>query len=304
MNTASTSQQAWTGKTRGGVFGYAFFKVVISILGRPAAYLVLYVVVAYYFIKEQKVKKASRTFIRHVHPSISAWKTWCFPYHHFYMQGKLLIDRAWFLAGNHEPQIESIGREGIHEAVAQQKGILVLSGHFGGWELIARFMGDIYGLCFNVMMYQGDTEAMQRFLDRTQTKASNLNFISLDDGLTAYLTIHQKLRNQEGVVTTGDRVMNDQTLTAMFLGKPARFPRDPFRLAAKVRCPIILSLTTRKSMNRFTVESVTIDPEDEPYRSMVDDGLAEKILSLYIELFEKKVRDNPAQWLNFYDFWQ
>jgi predicted LPLAT superfamily acyltransferase len=87
-----------------------------------------------------------------------------------------------------------------------------------------------------------------------------------------------------------------------FLGRPARFPLEPFLLGGVLRCPVSLVLCLRMGPSRYrTVLRPLSDGSPRPRAER--DKHARELLERYALLLESECVRAPYQWFNFYEFW-
>lgn len=293
-------ERPWSGKTKGGRWGYAIFFWVLKLLGRKASYYLLYIVAGYYFCWEKKSRRVGREFLSRVRPLSKKWEIWTYPYRQFVALGKVIIDRMYYLSTGTFPVIEIFENKTIAELDANSEGGLLISGHFGAWELAAKMNTHNYKPRINIFMHNAENEQMKAFLSKVQGQQS-VYVIAASEGFSAYLSIYKALKNKELVAMHADRSMSGRVFSLPFFGETAQFPEDPFVLAAKLKCALIVAFTHRRKDGSYFFEGHKIGP-------LSDSALQAKDLALeyalkYIQLYEHRLRQNPEQWFNFFDFW-
>ncbi|MBQ2393554.1 MAG: acyltransferase, partial [Alistipes sp.] len=137
---------------------------------------------------------------------------------------------------------------------------------------------------------------IKRILEE-QGIASDFKIIPINQGgLEAMIAIRKALTDGEYVCFNGDRFYEEATAIAhSLMGREARFPSGPFRIAARCRVPVVFYYAMREKGRcyRFHFEEV---PAEE-LRS------AEAILNRYTSSLERLMERYPRQWFNFYKFW-
>ena len=243
-----------------------------------------------------------RAFLLRVRPSASPWEVWSYPYRQFVALGKVIIDRMYNLSTGSCPANESYLGKTIADIDPHSEGGIVISGHFGGWELAAKVAPDWYKPQINILMHNAEEEQMKVFLSKVQGQGDRrVNVIAASDGFSAYLAIYKAIKNKELVTMHADRNMSDRILTLPFFGEVAHFPEDPFMLAAKLNCALIVAFTHRRKDGSYFFEGHKIGPMPEPRRQAQEVAL--EYAQKYIKLYESRLKQQPEQWFNFYDFW-
>ncbi|MBF0198304.1 MAG: hypothetical protein HQL32_11360, partial [Planctomycetes bacterium] len=271
MTKVNTDPQ-WDGKTKGGQEGYAFFHFCLKFLGLKAAYFALYFVAFFYFIFESHSRYVGKDFISKVKDMRQSLNQqaqnnpnegFLFPYFQFIQLGKCLIDRMYYLSTDSQPPLSGLN---FSELKGIEKGGLLISGHYGGWELASRLIPAFYTGTLNILMHQGESEKMQKYIDQIQGKQGpQIRILNAGDGAGVYLEIYKAIKNEEVVVMHGDRTLNQRTLELPFLGHPAYFPEDPFALAAKLQCRVYYSFVTRMVDGRYSIKGINLDPNSNQF---------------------------------------
>lgn len=292
---AQEQRRAWSGKSRGGSFGYLFFVRVIRLLGIRAAYVVLAFVALYFIPFAPKATAAIWDYNRRTRRLGwlgSAWQL----YRHYYTFGLTLIDRMALRAGMQQRYrfaFEEYDR--FLEIINSGSGVVMIGAHVGLWEAGASFFGK-YGKHINIVMLDAEHEAIKRILEE-QGITSDFKIIPINEGgLEAMIAIRKALTDGEYVCFNGDRFYEEATaIPHPLMGREAHFPSGPFRIAARCRVPVVFYYAMREKGRcyRFHFEEV---PAEE-LRS------AEAILNRYTSSLERLMARYPRQWFNFYKFW-
>lgn len=112
--------------------------------------------------------------------------------------------------------------------------------------------------------------------------------------------INEALSNHEIVSMPADRIVGTtKTLAVNFLGAKARLPLGPFSVATMRELDVVAVNVLRTSSKGYTVYVTPLSYDKEAARKVQMQQLAES----YAAELEKRVRQYPTQWYNFYDFW-
>jgi predicted LPLAT superfamily acyltransferase len=151
----------WSGKSKGTPLGYWFFIVFIKNLGLGFTYGFLHFVVLYYFLFSWKTSSAIREFYQ----KGLGWGRLASirgVYRNYYALGQMLIDKV-AMASNmvHLFDLHSQGHEHIINMVKDNTGGILISAHFGNWEVAGHLMTN-YGGTINVVMYEAEHEQIKK----------------------------------------------------------------------------------------------------------------------------------------------
>jgi KDO2-lipid IV(A) lauroyltransferase len=187
------------------------------------------------------------------------------------------------------------GRELFEGALAEGRGLVVLTGHFGSWEIGARVLTRL-GRPVNLVTAHEPNPTVHEFLHAMRTR-HGFNVLYSDRSLFAGLPALHALRRHEIVgmqiepwgPKRGSHVVD-------FCGRPTRFQLGPFAVARVVRAPIVPVFAVRTGIRRYELRvAARFDP-----RTPADSVAA---LVATVRLYERVVRERPAQWLMFEDVW-
>ena len=228
-------QTEWTGKSRGGGFGHAFFVFLIRHCGIRSAYLFLALVCCYFIPFAPRATAAVWDYYRRRH-RYGRLRAAAALYRHYYRFGQTLIDRVAIRAGMGDRyDFRFDNYDAFMELLRRGSGVVMIGAHVGCWEAGSRFFSQYEGR-LNVVMYDAEwariREAVERHADMRNYRIIPVNGPSLD----AVLKIKVALNGGEPVCFQGDRFLSDEhTLTARFMGAEARFPEGPFLLAVNCK---------------------------------------------------------------------
>ena len=89
-------------------------------------------------------------------------------------------------------------------------------------------------------------------------------------------------------------------MSTNFLGEPARFPMGPFLLASTFKVPVSFVFAVKESKLHYHFFASEI----KDYSTLARNELIPQMLMDYAAAMEKKVKQYPEQWFNYYNFWE
>lgn len=188
------------------------------------------------------------------------------------------------------------GAEIADAARAKGKGILLLSGHFGNWELMPKPMRD--------RGYSGGEvyrAANNPYVDAWLVKQRSTNIFpdQVAKGADGARKIINILRRGDALGMLVDQKMNDG-LPIPFFGRDAMTPTAPAGLAMKYGAAIVPAAIVRTKGARFKVK---VYPEIEVPKT--NDRLADavEILTRINRFLEERIREKPENWLWLHRRW-
>lgn len=289
--------KAWSGKSRGGYWGYMTFIFLIRHMGLRAAYLLLAFVCIYFVPFAPKATAAMWDYYRRTLRR-GILRSCLSIFRHYYVFGQTLIDRMAVENGMGDRfsyTFESY--EQTHELFESGCGVVMIGAHFGVPSIGAEYFGK-YADRMNLVMYDAEHQQVKRALN-SLGKRIEVKVIPVgDDPLASVLDIKAAIDRNECVSFMGDRFINEaRVFEADFLGRRARFPQGPYLIAERMQVPVIFYFATRERGRRYRFRFQVIPPVTAGRR----DG--RRCFEQFLPLLEEEVRRSGSQWFNFYKFW-
>lgn len=291
-------QEAWKGKSRGSKSGIRIFVWLLRKGGLKPAYALLHFVTLYYrFFVPAATKPLHYLYKKRL--GFSASQTQKLLKKNILIFGQTLIDKIAVLSGNaSQLSFTHEGLSNIEQLVKDGKGGILLSAHLGNWEVAGHLLKRLESK-INIVMYDGEEEQMKQYMNQFDSKRS-YNVILIKKDLSHIYEISAALARNELICLHGDRFRpGNRTIPHDFLGEKANFPAGPFILASKLKAPtcFVFAFKDTNFHYHFSAEP------SKTYEGRGQEGI-NRMLDDYVELLEKKLKQHPEQWFNYYDFWQ
>lgn len=201
------------------------------------------------------------------------------------------------LWGPRPPAIDmEVENAGVFDAAhAEGRGVVVVTGHFGSWEVGARALG-ARGRRVNMVTAQEPNPSVRAFVHEMRTRHGS-GVIYSDRSPLAAVGVLRALRRGEVV---GMQIEPWGPLPGShpvdFCGAPTRFQLGPFEVARIARAPLVPVFTIRRGYRRY--ELIVADRFDVASRAD-----AMRALEATARVYEDLVRRHSRQWLMFQDAW-
>lgn len=176
----------------------------------------------------------------------------------------------------------------LEESFSKGRGVILVTGHIGNWELGALFFAR-HGFRINVVTIPEGRERIDSIRGAYRMR-QDIRTIVVDGSPFSSLEIVAALRRGEIVAMLVDRWEGAGGVPSKFFGAERRFPRGPFVLSRATGAPVIPAYIVREgSIYRGVVDPPFFmeEPEDEPGARRVSESL------------ERMIRTYPDQWYNF-----
>ncbi len=207
----------------------------------------------------------------------------------------LTIDTYDFNSSN--PKVSYSNIELILKAKERGRGVIVLSGHFGNWELLAYSAGVLLSETLHLVVKYQMNPYTDRYLRGLRQRSGN----QLIDMNKAGMTLVKAIKYNDIVaMLTDQRAGKNEGLTLDFLGRPARSYKAPAILALKFNTPILVGFANRDADNNYNVDLVEIDHSD-----LEDNAVGvEELTRRYLKLLEEAIEKNPGHWAWQHNRWK
>lgn len=288
---------SWQGKSRGTPLGYRIFVWLLKTGGLSAAYCLLHFVTIYYRLFVPAATRPLRYLYRE-RMGFTAKEASQLIRKNLLIFGQTLIDKIAVLSGaGGKLSFTHEGVENIEQLVKDGKGGILLSAHLGNWEVAGHLLKRV-NTVINIVMYDGEAEQVKQYMNQFESNRS-FNIIFIKDDLSHIYEISAALARNELICLHGDRFRpGNRTMQHDFLGREAAFPAGPFILASKLKAPVCFVFAFKETNFHYHFYA---------YPARVYEGRGTTgmnyMLDDYVDIVEKKLKDYPAQWFNYYEFW-
>jgi len=199
----------------------------------------------------------------------------------------------------HPVRLDPPERDHLAEALREGHGAVVVTGHFGNWDIAAKTLRD-YGRPINVVMAREVNATTHEYV-RTARERAGVRVIYSDSSVFSSLNMIRALRRNEIVAIQLDRPLGaGGTRLVPFFGAPAPFPSGPFVLARLARAPLIPIFIPRLGVRHY---AICVQGRFNLAREARDSRALDAVMADVVAAFEAVVRKFPHQWFQFASFW-
>ena len=284
---------------RGGRWGVWFFITALRLLGLRIT-RALAVPVALVCVGVSPDAAATMDFHRRVFGPQPWWKRRWLVFKHFLSFGRALIDRTAILAGDTRHFSFSFdGENHLRQAVAEGRGVLLLTAHLGNWEAAGALLSRL-NVPINVTGFDREAAAVRELLNRASKATFRL--LPLTGSPTDAIPLVAAMRRGEVVAMLGDRPYGSPSAVVPFLGGTAAFPIGAYMLAAIAGAPLVPVFSLSEPGGRyhffgFPPQRPRLPPHDQR------DAYLRDCAARFAADLEIILRRDPLQWYNFFPFW-
>ena len=223
----------------------------------------------------------------------SAWKT----YVNHCLFGQVVVDKFAMYAGK-KFYVEIENYESYARLVTKKEGFVQLSAHIGNYEIAGYSL-----VCENkrifALVYAGEKESVMKNRDKMFAD-TNISMIAISPDMSHLFEIDKALAEGEIVSMPADRISGSQKFIEHdFLGAKAKFPLGPFSVATMRGLDVLAINVMKTSLTSYKI-FVTPLPYDKTASRQEQ---IKQLSGAYVTELEKRVRQYPTQWYNYFEFW-
>lgn len=179
----------------------------------------------------------------------------------------------------------------VEGAIAAKRGVLLIAGHFGNWEVSGAYIA-ARGVPVDVIVRRMSNPIFDRYLNQTR---ADLGMTVVYDADAVRRTT-RSLKDGRAIGFLADQgVLNLASTHVPFFGRPAKTPRGPAVFTLRYHAPTLFVAAVREPDGRFHLSFEDVPYEETGDRERDVDG----IVASYTRILEGMVRKTPEQY-----FWQ
>ncbi len=288
--------QQWTGKTYGGERLHSSLINALRYIDVRLIYLFAAIFVVPVCLILNRSRKTAYDYFRHrlgYGRCKAAWNT----YINHCKFAQVIVDKFAMYAGKRF-DVEVVGFDKFNNLATRPAGFIHLSSHIGNYE-IAGYTLVSEQKRINAVVYAHEKESVMR--NRTNMfDKTNIQMIAMREDMSHLYEIDNELTSGNIVSFPTDRSAGAaKCIEIEFLGAKAKFPQGPFSVATMRGLDVLAVNVMKEGLMRYKIFVTPLPYDKEAPRREQMRQLAEG----YVAELEKRVREYPTQWFNFYDFW-
>lgn len=183
----------------------------------------------------------------------------------------------------------------VEEALAEGKGVLVVTGHYGNWEVAAAAVA-ARGVPIQAIVKSQRNGLVNSLVEEARAR---LGIGTIEMGKAPRL-VPRVLRDGGVVGIVGDQDARWKGVWVPFFGRPASTFRGPAQFALRLGAPVIASIARRRPDGRYHLEGSRL--EVERTGDLEEDEL--RLTAAIAAHLEAEIRKDPAQYFWFHNRWK
>ena len=244
-----------------------------------------------------QVRRAARNMRRVLGPGVSEREVRRRTSLAFRNYAHYLVDLLWLARSSHadrEAITTIVGFEHIVGALDRGRGVLLVTGHLGNWDLPAAVMAG-RGYPVNVIVETLEPPAWNERVQAIRERIG-LQAIPMETGAR---DLYAALRRNETVAVVFDRPLERGGVAVTFFGAETRVPEGVARLALRTGAAVVGAVGIRRGDSIVAQVSPPFDITATGDRQRDVQALTQTMVTW----LEGCVRQYPSQWFMFRDFW-
>jgi KDO2-lipid IV(A) lauroyltransferase len=184
----------------------------------------------------------------------------------------------------------------VEERLARGKGLILVTGHLGNWELGGAYLA-ARGVPIDVVARHMANPLFDRYLTRTRQQIG-MEVVHDDE---AVRRVPRSLRSGRAVAFLVDQgAVGLASTWVPFFGRYAKTPRGPAVFALRLETPIVFGAAVRRPSGRYqlTFEPINVNPTGDREADV------DRIVADYTATLERWVRRTPEQYFWHHRRWK
>jgi KDO2-lipid IV(A) lauroyltransferase len=195
-------------------------------------------------------------------------------------------------------EIVSMPDTSIMEArLKEGKGLIMLGGHFGNWELNALSVGLLGGHPLTIIVQEQRNKYVDAFMNKNRVLFGN-KIVVMKKSPREILAA---LQRNEVVAMLADQSGPQEGLFVEYFGRSASTHRGPAVFSVRTGAPIVMSFILRKEDGRY--ELVFEEVDTRSLSGSEDDKITE-LTERHVAMLEKYATLYPDHWLWMHKRWK
>ena len=185
----------------------------------------------------------------------------------------------------------------LNDAYKKNKGMIILTAHFGNWEIGASSIAAHLGVPLYIVAKDQRNPYITKWLNNMREKSGN-KVTSLGISIK---NVYRELKNKNVLGIVADQRGPREGMRINFFGKSTAVYPGTAQMAVKTGSPVAIGIIVRQPDFKYEVIFEIIEPEN---LNGTEEEKAFKINQKYFSILESYVRKYPEQWFWMHKIWK
>ena len=198
-----------------------------------------------------------------------------------------------FLAFPFDPnsiKIEVVGRRFLNDAIKRKSGTVLVSAHFGSWEILGHWFGVNNYPLVGIAQRQKNKGANLFFEEKRE-----LSGIKQVYRKSSMDSLYEILNGNKILGLVSDQDARGRGIFVDFFNKPASTHKGAALFHLNTNASLIFGICVQKNIGKYRVEFIPINPKKKSI---------EHITQLYTTIIEQSIKKYPEQYFWFHNRWK
>lgn len=185
----------------------------------------------------------------------------------------------------------------IEALLRRGKGLILMSGHFGNWELLGLSTAHFSGHPITIIVHNQRNQLVHKVLNQYRCRWGN-------SSVPRELSVRESLRrltDGKVVAMAADQSASRDGLFVRFFGRPAATHRGPAIFSLRTGAPIVMGFLIRNTRGKH--EGIFEEVKTDDLRGYSEEHVAE-LTRRHVAVLERYVRQYPDHWLWMHRRWK
>ncbi len=179
------------------------------------------------------------------------------------------------------------GRENLQAIRNCGKGAVMVTGHFGSWELMGALIAS-EGWPIDYLVGEQHNLKVNALMNRHRTMFG----IGLIEMGVAARGVFKAVKGGRMVCMLSDQDAGSDGVVVQFLGRPASTPKGPAAFSLKTGAPLACGFIIREGLR----QRIVVEPPLQVELSSDKDEDIRRLTQAYTSILEKYIREHPDHW--------
>lgn len=186
--------------------------------------------------------------------------------------------------------------EFIKETCARGKGAIMLTAHFGNWELLAQAFNTSTNIPINIIVKPQSNRYVDRKINGWRTQFGN-KIIPMD----SVREMLRLLRENNAVGIVADQTAAKESISVPFFGREVPTYEGPAMFSLKTGAPLLLGFAIRCEDGMYSARFFEVPKEDLKEYSPEN---VRELTRRHVAITESVIREHPGQWMWMHKRWK
>jgi len=177
------------------------------------------------------------------------------------------------------------------------KGFILMTGHFGNWELLMIVIATLFHAPLVATAHEQRNRLVNALINRYRTICGN-RVVTMDQSVRETLTA---LRQGQGVAILADQSAPQERMYVNFFGRPAATFEGPAVFSLRTGAPILMAFLIRQKNNSYELVFEEVPTKD--LTEATDENIRE-LTRRHVKILERTITQYPGQWLWLHKRWK